>query len=72
MIAHLQDGSADRDDVDRRHLHRRALVKRVDASGPKSALMVLQNPRVDMASSGRARRILRQGWATNATMSVWC
>jgi cyanophycin synthetase len=38
------------------------LVKRVDASGPKSALMVLQNPRVDMAVFEVARGgILREG-----------
>jgi cyanophycin synthetase len=38
------------------------LVKRVDASGPKSALMVLQNPRVDMAIFEIARGgILREG-----------
>ncbi len=38
------------------------LVKRVDASGPKSALMVLQNPRVDMAIFEVARGgILREG-----------
>jgi cyanophycin synthetase len=38
------------------------LVKRVDASGPKSAQMVLQNPRVDMAVFEVARGgILREG-----------
>ena len=38
------------------------LVKRVDASGPKSAQMVLQNPRVDMAVFEIARGgILREG-----------
>ena len=38
------------------------LVKRVDASGPKSAQMVLQNPRVDMAIFEVARGgILREG-----------
>ncbi len=38
------------------------LVKRVDASGPKSALMVLQNPRVDTAVFEVARGgILREG-----------
>ncbi|MFI5054732.1 MAG: Mur ligase family protein, partial [Acidimicrobiia bacterium] len=38
------------------------LVKRVDASGPKSALMVLQNPRVDTAVFEIARGgILREG-----------
>src|SRR5919202_1968988 len=40
----------------------RRLVKRVDASGPKSALMVLQNPRVDFAVFEVARGgILREG-----------
>nr|MBA3362967.1 cyanophycin synthetase [Actinomycetota bacterium] len=38
------------------------LVKRVDASGPRSAQMVLQNPRVDMAIFEVARGgILREG-----------
>jgi len=38
------------------------LVRRVDASGPKSAQMVLQNPRVDMAIFEVARGgILREG-----------
>jgi len=38
------------------------LVKRVDASGPKSAQMVLQNPRVEMAVFEVARGgILREG-----------
>ncbi|HEX6844165.1 MAG TPA: cyanophycin synthetase [Actinomycetota bacterium] len=38
------------------------LVKRVDASGPKSARMVLQNPRVDTAVFETARGgILREG-----------
>src|SRR5439155_12236543 len=38
------------------------LVKRVDASGPKSAQMVLQNPRVDFAVFEVARGgILREG-----------
>ena len=38
------------------------LVKRVDASGPKSAQMVLQNPRVDIAVFEVARGgILREG-----------
>jgi len=38
------------------------LVKRVDASGPKSAQMVLQNPRVDLAVFETARGgILREG-----------
>jgi len=38
------------------------LVKRVDASGPKSAQMVLQNPRVDFAVFEAARGgILREG-----------
>jgi cyanophycin synthetase len=38
------------------------LVKRVDASGPKSAQMVLQNPRVDFAAFEVARGgILREG-----------
>jgi cyanophycin synthetase len=38
------------------------LVKRADASGPKSALMVLQNPRVDFAVFEVARGgILREG-----------
>ena len=38
------------------------LVRRVDASGPKSAQMVLQNPRVDMAVFEVARGgILREG-----------
>ncbi len=38
------------------------LVKRIDASGPKSAQMVLQNPRVDFAVFEAARGgILREG-----------
>src|SRR5207245_6210418 len=38
------------------------LVKRADASGPKSAQMVLQNPRIDMAVFEVARGgILREG-----------
>src|SRR5205814_4712480 len=38
------------------------LVKRADASGPKSARMVLQNPRVDFAVFEVARGgILREG-----------
>jgi cyanophycin synthetase len=38
------------------------LVKRADASGPKSAQMVLQNPRVDFAVFETARGgILREG-----------
>jgi len=38
------------------------LVKRADASGPKSALMVLQNPRIDFAVFEVARGgILREG-----------
>jgi cyanophycin synthetase len=38
------------------------LVKRIDASGPKSAQMVLQNPRVDFAAFEVARGgILREG-----------
>ena len=38
------------------------LVKRVDASGPRSAQMVLQNPRIDMAVFEVARGgILREG-----------
>ena len=38
------------------------LVRRVDASGPKSAQMVLQNPRVDLAVFETARGgILREG-----------
>ncbi|HYJ60789.1 MAG TPA: cyanophycin synthetase [Actinomycetota bacterium] len=38
------------------------LVKRVDASGPKSAQLVLQNPRIDMAVFEVARGgILREG-----------
>ena len=41
------------------------LVRRVDASGPKSAQMVLQNPRVDMAVFEVARGgILREGLGT--------
>ena len=38
------------------------LVKRADASGPKSAQMVLQNPRIDFAVFEAARGgILREG-----------
>jgi cyanophycin synthetase len=64
MIAHIFRGlgrkvgmtSTDGVYVDER------LVKRVDASGPKSAQMVLQNPRVDMAVFEVARGgILREG-----------
>ena len=44
------------------------LVKRVDASGPKSAQMVLQNPRVDMAIFEVARAGSSvKGWATGGT-----
>jgi cyanophycin synthetase len=64
MIAHILRGlgrkigmtSTDGVYIDER------LVKRVDASGPKSAQMVLQNPRVDMAVFEVARGgILREG-----------
>ena len=64
MIAHIFKGmgrkvgmtSTDGIYIDER------LVKRVDASGPKSAQMVLQNPRVDFAVFEVARGgILREG-----------
>lgn len=64
MIAHIFKGmgykvgltSTDGIYIDER------LVKRADASGPKSALMVLQNPRVDFAVFEVARGgILREG-----------
>jgi cyanophycin synthetase len=64
MIAHIMRGmgrkigmtSTDGVYIDER------LVKRVDASGPKSAQMVLQNPRVDFAVFEVARGgILREG-----------
>ncbi|NLG20854.1 MAG: cyanophycin synthetase [Actinomycetales bacterium] len=64
MIAHIMKGlgrrvgmtSTDGIVIDER------LVKRADASGPKSARMVLQNPRVDFAVMEVARGgILREG-----------
>src|SRR6266545_2672108 len=64
MIAHIMKGlgykvgvtSTDGIYIDER------LVRRADASGPKSALMVLQNPRVDFAVFEVARGgILREG-----------
>ena len=48
------------------------LIIRADASGPKSARMVLQNPRVDFAVLEVARGgILREGWVTTAMTSRW-
>jgi cyanophycin synthetase len=64
MIAHIMKGvgrkvgmtSTDGIYIDER------LVRKADASGPKSALMVLQNPRIDFAVFEAARGgILREG-----------
>ena len=72
MIAHIMKGmgrkvgltSTDGIYVDGR------IVRRADASGPKSASMVLQNPTVDFAVFEVARGgILREGSATTATTS---
>ncbi len=64
MIAHIFRGMGRRVGVtstDGIYIDER-LVKRVDASGPKSAQMVLQNPRVDFAVFEVARGgILREG-----------
>jgi cyanophycin synthetase len=64
MIAHIFRGMGHRIGItstDGIYIDER-LVKRVDASGPKSAQMVLQNPRVDMAVFEVARGgILREG-----------
>ena len=64
MIAHIFRGMGHRVGItstDGIYIDER-LVKRVDASGPKSAQMVLQNPRVDMAVFEVARGgILREG-----------
>jgi cyanophycin synthetase len=64
MIAHIFRGMGRRvgmTSTDGIYIDER-LVKRVDASGPKSAQMVLQNPRVDMAVFEVARGgILREG-----------
>ena len=64
MIAHIFRGMGRRvgmTTTDGIYIDER-LVKRVDASGPKSAQMVLQNPRVDMAVFEVARGgILREG-----------
>src|SRR6185295_13240229 len=64
MIAHIFRGMGNRvgmTSTDGVYIDER-LVKRVDASGPKSAQMVLQNPRVDFAVFEVARGgILREG-----------
>ena len=69
MIAHIYKGmgrkvgmtSTDGVVIDER------LVIRADASGPKSARMVLQNPRVDLAVFEVARGgILREGLGIRA------
>jgi cyanophycin synthetase len=64
MIAHILKGMGHKvgmTTTDGIYIDER-LVKRADASGPKSALMVLQNPRVDMAVFEVARGgILREG-----------
>jgi cyanophycin synthetase len=64
MIAHIFRGMGHRvgmTSTDGVYIDER-LVKRVDASGPKSAQMVLQNPRVDFAVFEVARGgILREG-----------
>jgi cyanophycin synthetase len=64
MIAHIFRGMGNRVGItstDGIYIDER-LVKRVDASGPKSAQMVLQNPRVDLAVFEVARGgILREG-----------
>ena len=64
MIAHIFRGMGNQvgmTSTDGIYIDER-LVKRVDASGPKSAQMVLQNPRVDFAVFEVARGgILREG-----------
>jgi cyanophycin synthetase len=64
MIAHIMKGMGSKVGVtstDGIYIDER-LVKRADASGPKSAQMVLQNPRVDFAVFEVARGgILREG-----------
>ena len=64
MIAHIFKGmgrSVGMTTTDGIYIDER-LVKRADASGPKSAQMVLQNPRVDFAVFETARGgILREG-----------
>jgi len=64
MIAHIMKGMGHKvgmTSTDGIHIDER-LVKRADASGPKSAQMVLQNPRVDFAVFEVARGgILREG-----------
>jgi cyanophycin synthetase len=64
MIAHIFRGMGNQVGItstDGIYIDER-LVKRVDASGPKSAQMVLQNPRVEMAVFEVARGgILREG-----------
>src|SRR5919108_2381804 len=64
MIAHIYKGmgrSVGFTTTDGIYIDER-LVKRADASGPKSAQMVLQNPRVDFAVFETARGgILREG-----------
>jgi cyanophycin synthetase len=64
MVAHIFKGMGYRvgmTSTDGIYIDER-LVKRADASGPKSAQMVLQNPRVDLAVFEVARGgILRQG-----------
>src|SRR3989441_10711654 len=64
MIAHILKGMGHKvgmTSTDGIYIDER-LVKRADASGPKSAQMVLQNPRVDVAVFEVARGgILREG-----------
>ena len=64
MIAHIMKGMGQKvgmTSTDGIYIDER-LVKRADASGPKSAQMVLQNPRVDFAVFEVARGgILREG-----------
>jgi cyanophycin synthetase len=64
MIAHILKGMGHKvgmTTTDGIYIDER-LVKRADASGPKSAQMILQNPRVDMAVFEVARGgILREG-----------
>src|SRR6185437_14905920 len=64
MIAHILKGMGHKvgmTTTDGIYIDER-LVRRADASGPKSAQMILQNPRVDMAVFEVARGgILREG-----------
>jgi cyanophycin synthetase len=64
MLAHIMKGAGHKvgmTSTDGIYIDER-LVKKADASGPKSALMVLQNPRIDFAVFEVARGgILREG-----------